>query len=110
MPLFIEPLGAVDKATAPWWRLILDARLSNEFQDPWGVWYFSVSQLAALLDVCDFMFVEETRITSGALPSGSMKSGKGQFQGIISTMPYNVPVANLGPRAILAASFRSQLA
>ena len=59
LPLFIEPLGAVDKATAPWWRLILDARLSNEFQDPWGVWYFSVSQLAALLDVCDLMFAED---------------------------------------------------
>jgi len=58
LPLFIEPLGAVDKATAPWWRLILDARISNEFQDPWGVWYFSVSQLAALLDACDIMFAE----------------------------------------------------
>ena len=59
LPLFIEPLGAVDKATAPWWRLILDARISNEFQDPWGVWYFSVSQLAALLDYCDIMFAED---------------------------------------------------
>jgi hypothetical protein len=48
-------LGAVDKATPPWWRLILDARISNQFQDAWGVWYFSVSQLAALLDVCDIM-------------------------------------------------------
>jgi hypothetical protein len=51
LPLFIEPLGAVDKATAPWWRLILDASISNEYQDPWGVWYFSISQLAALLDI-----------------------------------------------------------
>jgi hypothetical protein len=33
LPLFIEPLGAVDKAMPPWWRLILDARISNEFQD-----------------------------------------------------------------------------
>jgi hypothetical protein len=31
-PLFIEPLGAVDKATDPWHRLILDARLSNKLQ------------------------------------------------------------------------------
>jgi hypothetical protein len=31
----------------------------NEFQDTWGVWYFSVSQLAALLDVCDIMFAED---------------------------------------------------
>ena len=59
LPLFIEPLGAVDKATPPWWRLILDARLSNLLQDPWGVWYFSVAQLAALLDVCDIMFAED---------------------------------------------------
>ena len=59
LPLFIEPLGAVDKATPPWWRLILDARISNEFQDPWGVWYFSVAQLAALLDACDIMFAED---------------------------------------------------
>jgi hypothetical protein len=58
-PLFIEPLGAVDKATDPWWRLILDARLSNEFHDPWGVWYFSAAQLAALLDHCDIMFAED---------------------------------------------------
>jgi hypothetical protein len=59
LPLFIEPLGAVDKATQPWWRLILDARISNEFQDAWGVCYFSVSQLAALLDICYIMFAED---------------------------------------------------
>jgi hypothetical protein len=52
------PLGAVDKATAQWWRLILDARISNEYQDPWRVWYFSISQLAALLDFCDILFAE----------------------------------------------------
>jgi hypothetical protein len=55
-PLFIEPLGAVDKATDPWYRLIPDARLSNKLQGPWGVWYSSVSQFAALLDVYDIMF------------------------------------------------------
>ncbi len=59
LPLFIEPLGAVDKATAPWWRLILDARISNEYQDPWGVWYFSLSQLAALLDFCNILIAED---------------------------------------------------
>jgi hypothetical protein len=59
LPLFVEPLGAVDNDTAPWWRLILDARISNEFQDPWGEWFFSVSQLADLLDFCDIMFAED---------------------------------------------------
>ena len=29
LPLFIEPLGAVDKATSPFQRLILDASISN---------------------------------------------------------------------------------
>ena len=38
--------------------LILKVRLSNLLQDPWGVWYFSVGQLAALLDVCDIMFAD----------------------------------------------------
>jgi hypothetical protein len=59
LPLFIEPLGAVDKATDPFYRLILDARISNEYQDPWGVWYFSVSALSAMLDHCDIMFAED---------------------------------------------------
>ena len=39
-----------------------------------------------------------------------MKRGRGQLGGTISTMPCQVQVANLGPRAILAASLRSQLA
>ena len=61
LPLYIKPLGAVDKTTSPppWWRLILDARLSHLLQDPWGVWYLSVGQLAALLDVYDIMFAED---------------------------------------------------
>ncbi len=59
LSLCIEPLGAADTATPPWWRLIHDARLSNSCQDPWGVWYFSVSQLAALLDVCNLMFAKD---------------------------------------------------
>ena len=41
----------------------LDARLSelNLLQDPWDVWYFSVSQsrFAAFLEVCDLMFSED---------------------------------------------------
>jgi hypothetical protein len=63
LPLFIEPLGAVDQATDPFWRLILDACISNEFQDPWGVWYFSVSALSAMLDYCDIMFAEDLEDT-----------------------------------------------
>ena len=58
-PLFVEPLGAVDKATDPFWRLILDARISNEYHDEWGVWYLSISALAALLDECDILFAED---------------------------------------------------
>ena len=59
--LFMEPLGAVDEATDPFWRLILDFRRSNEFQNPWGVchWFFSIWQLAALLDHGDVMFAED---------------------------------------------------
>ena len=58
-PLFVEPLGAVDKATDPFWRLILDARISNKYHDDWGVWYLSIAALAALLDECDIIFAED---------------------------------------------------
>jgi hypothetical protein len=47
----------------PVWRLILDVRVSNETHDDWGVWYMSVSALAALLDVCDIMFAEDLEDT-----------------------------------------------
>jgi len=60
-PLFVEPLGAVDKAMDPFWRLILDARISNKYYDEWGVWYLSIAQaaLTALLDKCDIIFAED---------------------------------------------------
>jgi len=32
-PLLVELLSTVDKATNPFWRLILDARISNEYHD-----------------------------------------------------------------------------
>ena len=51
----------MDKATDPFGAsfLSLDVRVSNETDDEWGVWYMSVSALAALLDVCDIMFAED---------------------------------------------------
>ena len=68
-PLYAEThkhcvaMQAMRCTAAPWWRrLILDAtssRLSNLLQDPWGVWCFSVAQLAALLGVGDIMFAED---------------------------------------------------
>ncbi len=48
----------MDKARDPWWRLILDARISNEFHDALDVWYSSALALAALLDPCDAMLAE----------------------------------------------------
>ncbi len=47
------------------------------------------------------------RFVNGA-PKDSMKRGRGQPQGTISTMPCQVQVANLGQSAIFAASLRSQ--
>ena len=49
LPLFIKPLGSVDKATDPWWRLSLDARI---------------------LDPCDIMLARtsKTRTTSPPTP------------------------------------------
>jgi hypothetical protein len=60
LPYFIRPLGAVDKATDPWWGQILDAlaRISNEFPDAWGVWYSPLSR-----PPCDIMLAESLEDT-----------------------------------------------
>jgi hypothetical protein len=44
-PLIISPCGAVPKATSPFYRLITDARFSNELYADWGVTYTSIAQL-----------------------------------------------------------------
>jgi hypothetical protein len=59
MPIYIEPLGAVDKATAPFQRLITDSRLSNEIHQDWGVWYNSAEHFSTLLDFGDILFVDD---------------------------------------------------
>ncbi len=58
MPLYIELLGAVDKATAPFQQLITGSRLSNEIHQDWGVWYKSAVHLSTLLDFGDILFAD----------------------------------------------------
>jgi hypothetical protein len=47
-------------------------------------------------------------VASSTAPSGSMNRRSSQFMGMSSTMPCHVQVANLGSRALLAASLRSR--
>ena len=49
LPLRIIAVGAVPKATAPLWRLIMDCRPINTFVDPWRVKYVSLLSLSLIL-------------------------------------------------------------
>ena len=52
----LQPCGAVPKGTAPFYRLITDARVANEMFSDWGVSYTTASQLSSTLNRCDFSF------------------------------------------------------
>ena len=56
MPVLLQPCGAVPKGTAPFYRLITDARFANEMYSDWGVSYTTASQLSSTLNRCDFTF------------------------------------------------------
>jgi len=49
MPLAIMAVSAVPKATAPFWRLVTDARPVNVFADKWNVKYMSIKTLRLIL-------------------------------------------------------------
>ena len=55
-PLLLQPCGAVPKGTAPFYRLITDARRANDMYADWGVTYTTAAQLSSVLNRCDFTF------------------------------------------------------
>ena len=56
MPVLLQPCGAVPKGTAPFYRLITDARFGNKMYADWGVTYTTAAQLSTTLNRCDFTF------------------------------------------------------
>ena len=56
VPIFLQPCGAVPKGTAPFYRLITDARFGNQLYSDWGVSYTSAAQIGQALHRCDFTF------------------------------------------------------
>ena len=56
MPVLLQPCGAVPKGTAPFYRLITDARFANNLYSDWGVTYTTAAQLSSTLNRCDFTF------------------------------------------------------
>ena len=56
VPLLLQPCGAVPKGTAPFYRLITDARHANNIYADWGVTYTTAAQLSSTLNRCDFTF------------------------------------------------------
>ena len=53
-PVLLQPCGAVPKGTAPFFRLITDARFGNGMYSDWGVNYTSAADLSAALHHRDF--------------------------------------------------------
>ena len=53
-PVLLQPCGAVPKGTAPFFRLITDARYGNSMYSDWGVTYSSAADLCAALHPRDF--------------------------------------------------------
>ena len=49
-PLIVEPLGAVEKGTAPFYRLISDARRSNKNLGKWPVRCMNIKEMVSALD------------------------------------------------------------
>jgi hypothetical protein len=56
VPILLQPCGAVPKDTAPFYRLITDARFGNQLYSDWGVSYTSAAQIGKALHRCDFTF------------------------------------------------------
>ena len=56
MPILLQPCGAVPKGSAPFYRLITDARFANKLYSDWGVTYTTAAQLSSTLNRCDFHF------------------------------------------------------
>ena len=56
VPVLLQPCGAVPKGTAPFYRLITDARHANTLYADWGVTYTTAAQLSSTLNRCDFTF------------------------------------------------------
>ncbi len=52
--VLLQPCGAVPKGTAPFFRLITDARFGNTMYSDWGVNYTSAADLASALHHRDF--------------------------------------------------------
>ncbi len=55
-PILLQPCGAVPKGSAPFYRLITDARFVNKLCSDWGVTYTTAAQLSSTLNRCDSHF------------------------------------------------------
>jgi hypothetical protein len=58
-PVLLQPCGAVPKGSAPFYRLITDARFGNRMYSDWGVSYTSAAELSHVLHQCDFTWCSD---------------------------------------------------
>jgi hypothetical protein len=86
IPLYIVPLGAVHKVTAPYLRVITNSRLSNAIHQDWGVWYNSAEHLSALLDSGDILFANDIHDAYHSTPFAGC-TGKLHYAWVLTVGP-----------------------
>ena len=74
-PLVVEPLGAVEKSTAPFYRLISDARRSNKCLSKWAVRCMNLSDMASALDYGAIMSGDDVNDAYHVSPFGGCTGG-----------------------------------
>jgi hypothetical protein len=78
LPQCILACGAVDKASAPWWRLITDARPVNVFAFSWRIKYITISDLCLMLRPGSLMTVRDLKAAYHLVKYGGC-NGAAQF-------------------------------
>jgi hypothetical protein len=90
MPILLHPCGAVPKGTAPYYRLIADARFANKFYSDRGVTYKTAAQLSSTPKHCDFssLSTSPTRTTCrcGSDEAASCGRSRGESSCLMSRL------------------------
>lgn len=60
-PLIIEPIGAVQKSTPPFWRMISDARRSNTSIGKWPIRCMNLQEMISALDFGAIMCADDVQ-------------------------------------------------
>ncbi len=78
LPQCILACGAVGKNSAPWWRLVTDARKINDYCFAWRVKYVTIADLCLMLMPCALLTVRDLKAAYHLIKYGGC-CGAAQF-------------------------------